>query len=118
VGLVQREMERAGLPTVTLSPIPELTASVGAPRIAGIEYPLGRCFGRPGDADGQRAVLRAALEAATEAAGPGTLVTLPFEWPDPPPRSRSDPPEPPPIVSLLRRRPWLAPRLLRRDPPA
>lgn len=117
MGLVQREIEKAGVPTVTLSPIPELTASVGAPRIAGIEYPLGRCFGRPGDAEGQRSVLRAALEVAVGAGGPGALVTLPFEWPDPPPRSSSDPPVPPPIVSLLRRRPWLAPRLLRRDPP-
>jgi hypothetical protein len=110
-------MERAGLSTVTLSPIPELTASVGAPRVAALEYPLGRCFGRPGDAEGQTEVLRATLDVAVRAEGPGAVVPLPFEWPDPPPRVRSDPPEPPPIVSLLRRRPWLVPRLLRRDPP-
>lgn len=118
MGLVQREIEAAGIVTVTLSTIPELTESVGVPRIAAIEYPIGRSFGRPGDADGQRAVLRAALRVAETAAAPGTVVALPFEWPDPPSRSRSIPAEPPPITKLLKKKPWLLPRLLNRDPPS
>jgi hypothetical protein len=36
--------------------IPEFTASVGAPRVAGIDYPFGRPMGLPGDQAGQRAL--------------------------------------------------------------
>jgi len=118
VGLVQRVIEAAGIATVTLSPIPDLTAAVGVPRVAGIAYPPGRMLGRPGDTDGQTEVLRAALRVAETAQEPGTVVDLPFAWPDPPARVRTGPAEPPPIVTLLKRRPWLLPHLLDRDPPA
>ena len=104
--------------TVTLSPIPDLTASVGVPRLAGIAYPSGRTFGRPGDAGGQTEVLRAALRVTETARDPGTVVDLPFVWPDPPASVQTGPAEPPPIVTLLKRRPWLLPRLLDRNPPA
>ena len=111
-------MERAGLTTVTLSPVPELTAAVGVPRVAAIEYPLGRSLGQPGDADGQRAVLRAALRVVETAERPGTVVDLPFEWPARSTRARKSAVEPPPIAKLLTRKPWLLPRLFSRDVPA
>jgi len=50
-------IEASGVPTVSLSMIPDLTRAVGVPRLAGIGYPLGH--------------------------------------------------PPPPIVELLRRKPWL-----------
>jgi len=78
VGLVQREIEAAGIATVTLSNIPDLTAAVGVPRVAAIEYPQGQLFGSPGDTDGQAAVLRAALSLVNELDRPG-VVDLPFE---------------------------------------
>ena len=46
-----RELEASGIATVCLSMIPELTRATGAPRVAGIAYPLSRPMGRPGDAD-------------------------------------------------------------------
>jgi hypothetical protein len=113
VGLVQRVLEASGISTVTLSWIPDLTRAVGVPRLAGIGYPPGRPLGRPHDADGQRAVLRATLELLASASGPDTYVELPFEWPESPARARNvsrDIP-PPPIVMLLKRKPWLLPRL-------
>ena len=67
MGLVQREMEAAGVATVTLSTLPDFTRSVGAPRVAGIAYPMGMPLGAPGDADGQREVLKAALRVIEEA---------------------------------------------------
>jgi hypothetical protein len=103
--------------TVTLSSIPDLTASTGAPRVAAIEYPCGRPLGQPNDAAGQAAVLRAALNLAETATQPGSVLDLPFEWPEPPSRVKSSPPEPPPIVKLLKRKPWLLPRLFHRNPP-
>ncbi len=112
MGLVARVLEASGIPTVTLSWIPEQTRAVGVPRLAGIGYPAGRCLGRPHDADGQRAVLRATLAVLESASGPDTYVELPFEWPE----SRAQAINaakipPPPIVELLMRKPWLLPRL-------
>lgn len=109
MGLVQRVLEARGIPTVALSMIPDLTRSVGVPRLAGISYPMGRPFGRPHDADGQRAVLRAMLEVLATAPGPDTYVELPFVWPETPAQARNasrDLP-PPPIVELLAKKPWL-----------
>jgi D-proline reductase (dithiol) PrdB len=117
VGLVQRELEAAGLTTITLSNIPDLTASVSVPRIAAIEYPLGRTLGRPGNAEGQRAVLRATLQALEEMDTPGSIKHLPFEWPEPPRKAHSHPPEPPPIAKYLQRHPWHLPKLLSREVP-
>jgi hypothetical protein len=113
VGLVQRVLEASGIPTVALSMIPDLTRAVGVPRLAGISYPMGRPLGRPQDADGQRAVLRATLALLASAFGPGSYVELPFEWPESPAKARcaSRGLAPPPIVELLRNKPWLLPRL-------
>ena len=117
MGLLQREIEAAGLTTITLSSLPDLTASVSVPRLAAIEHPLGRPFGQPGDREGQMAVLRATLQALEEMATPGSVKHLPFEWPEPPRKVRTHPLQPPPIAKYLQRRPWLLPKLLARDIP-
>jgi len=109
VGLVQRVLEAAGIPTVALSMIPDLTRAVGVPRLAGISYPMGRPLGRPHDAEGQRAVLRATLDVLATAPGPDTYVELPFVWPESPAQARNASKDlpPPPIVELVTRKPWL-----------
>ena len=112
MGLAQRVLEASGIPTVTLSWIPELTRAVGVPRLAGIGYPSGRCLGRPHDADGQRAVLRATLELLETATGPDTYIELPFEWTESRAQAINASKIPlPPIVTLLLKKPWLLPRL-------
>ena len=110
MGLVQRVLETSGIPTVSLSMIPDLTRAVGVPRLAGISYPFGRPFGQPHDADGQRAVLRALLEVVASAPGPDTYVELPFTWPESPATARNASKDipPAPIVELLMKKPWLA----------
>ncbi len=112
MGLAQRVLEASGISTVTLSWIPELTRAVGVPRLAGISYPASRPLGRPHDTDGQRAVLRATLELLASASGPDTYIELPFEWPETVAQARNTSQHaPPPISELLRKRPWLLPRL-------
>ena len=111
MGLVQRELEAAGLSTVSLSMIPDFTAKVGVPRLVGIAYPMSRPLGRPGDADGQRAVLAGVLDVLRTAKEPGTYVELPFSWPESVAEARRTTEEPPPIAQLLRRKPWLLPKL-------
>jgi hypothetical protein len=105
------------LTTITLSPVPDLTASVSVPRLAAIEYPLGRTLGQPGDAAGQMAVLRATLQTLQEMNTPGSIRHLPFEWPEPPNQVRNHPPQEPPISTYLKRNPWFLPRLLSRNVP-
>lgn len=97
--------------------IPDLTAAWGAPRVAAIEFPFGRPLGQPHDVATQRAVLRATLEALRDIGSPGTVVHLPFEWPEPPDRVHSHPKEPSPIVQLLGRDPSLFKRLVEGDLP-
>jgi hypothetical protein len=114
VGLVAREIEAAGFSTICLSQMPEWTAVTGAPRIAAIEHPFGQTMGAPGDAAGQTAVLRAALQALAEIEEPGTVRHLPFRWTGPEPEEG----EPPPIVGAILKRPWLYRKLLAGDIPA
>lgn len=97
--------------------MPDLTASVGAPRVAAIEYPLGRTLGQPGDVAGQMAVLRATFAALQAIRTPGEVAHLPFEWPEPPKQVKNEPPEAPPIAKYLARNPWFLPKLLSRNVP-
>lgn len=117
MGLVQRELEAAGFCTINLTPIPDLTASVSVPRIAAIEYPLGRTLGQPCDDAGQTAVLEATLAALESIREPGGIVHLPFEWPEDPKEVQNEPAEPPPIARHIIRHPWQLPRLLKREVP-
>ena len=100
-----------------LTPIPSLALAVSVPRAAAIEYPLGRTLGKPGDADGQRAVLRAVLHALEIIQTPGEIVHLPFAWNADPKDPYGEPPVAPPIARHIMTHPWQLPRLLRRDVP-
>ncbi|MEJ2711100.1 MAG: hypothetical protein P8074_26070 [Anaerolineales bacterium] len=117
MGLVQRAIEAAGISTITLSSIPDLTAAVCVPRLAAIEHPLGYLLGQPGDREGQTAVLRATLQALEVMRAPGSVVHLPFEWPASAGRLSARPPKAPPIGKYLLRHPWHIPNLMRRNVP-
>ena len=113
MGLAQRVVEAAGIPTVALSMIPELTRAVGVPRLVGISHPMGQPFGSPHDAGRQGAVLSAMMDLLATASGPGSYFELAFEWHQTPAQARNasrDVP-PSPIAELLVRKPWLLPRL-------
>ena len=75
---------------------------VGMPRVAAVEHPFGRPYGDVGDAETQRAVLRAALEVAERAKTPGEVTHLPFEWHEAPKQTKWHPPEPAPIIRLMK----------------
>jgi len=90
--------------TVTLEMIWDYTRLIGIPRVAAIEHPFGRPFGDVDDAHTQRAVLIAALGVFESAREPGHVEHLPFEWPEPPGDTRWHPPEPAPIIQLIKQR--------------
>lgn len=77
---------------------------VGMPRVAAIEHPFARPFGKEGDRETQRAVLVAALEVFEKAKEPGHIEHLPFVWPDPPKETKWHPPEPSPIIAAMKAR--------------
>jgi hypothetical protein len=82
VGLVARVLEREGLTTVSLTSAIDVTERVRPPRAAFLNFPLGNATGQPGDAAGQRRVLRGVLGLAETAREPGAIVELPDRWPD------------------------------------
>ena len=88
---------------------------MSVPRIAAIEYPLGRTLGQPCDAQGQMAVLEATLKALETIQTPGEIVHLPFEWPESAEYGHPEPP--PPIVGYLMKHPFQVMKLIRRQIP-
>jgi D-proline reductase (dithiol) PrdB len=55
-------IEGAGIPTVSITLLREVTEQVGPPRALSIDRPLGFPLGRPHDAAGQRRIIMSALE--------------------------------------------------------
>jgi D-proline reductase (dithiol) PrdB len=82
-GLLQRELERAGIPTVSISNTPMMTEKVGVSRAVFIQYPFGRLLGDVGDRAGQRAVCGDMVDMIKTAEGPNSYRHLPYEWPEP-----------------------------------
>jgi D-proline reductase (dithiol) PrdB len=80
VGLIARSLESAGIATLCLTSALSITQAVRPPRAVFLDFPLGHTAGRAGDAEGQRAILLAALRAFETLREPGAVVTLPFSW--------------------------------------
>ncbi len=80
-GIVARALEAAGVRTLVLSGARDISCRVGAPRTVYLHAPLGWLLGLPGDADGQRARLAAAVAAGAELTGAGELVDLDPAYP-------------------------------------
>lgn len=78
---VQREIEMRGIPTVSITVSPEVSAQMRPPRAL---YPkgfkVGNSLGRPGMRELKRNVLRDALQLLTRNTRPGQVVTR--EYPD------------------------------------
>jgi hypothetical protein len=66
VGLIQREMEAAGIRTVSLMNLPNIGKIVRPPRVIQVDYSLGTIFGHAGDRDTQTAILKEAIAYALE----------------------------------------------------
>ena len=75
-------MEERGLVTVSLTQMPYITEKLGVPRAAAIEFPFGMIYGKPGDRDMQLKLLGHMLDAVGEIDRPGTVIELPYTWPE------------------------------------
>lgn len=79
-GLVQREIEAAGIPTTAVSVCPDISEQLRVPRALGLRFPLGNPFGAALDSATQSRVLRDCLSLLESATEPGGIVRLPYEW--------------------------------------
>ena len=62
VGLIQGVIEKAGIPTVSISLLKEVTEKVKPPRALFVDLPLGFPLGRPNDPARQKEIITAALQ--------------------------------------------------------
>lgn len=61
VGLIQRAIEYAGITTVSISLLREITEKIRPPRALFVPFPLGYSLGEPNNPDLQTRILRAAF---------------------------------------------------------
>jgi len=62
VGLIQSAIEKSGIPTVSITLLPQVTERVRPPRALFVNRPLGYPLGAPSDAGVQEKILLAALK--------------------------------------------------------
>jgi len=79
--VLARSIENAGIPTVTVTMMPDLAAKFRLSRVVGVEFPFGHAFGMPNDVQMQRSVCEAALQLLDEATGPESRLDVEIEWP-------------------------------------
>ena len=80
VGLLQGAIEREGIPTISVTVRPEITAHARVSRACYLRFPTGNPMGEPRKPDQQRQLLLAVLEQLAAIQEPETIVELPFRW--------------------------------------
>ena len=80
MGLIARQLEAQGIPTICVSSAHSITASVNPPRAAFVDFPLGHTTGKPHDRAGQRKLMIDVLSALDSIQIPGTIQRLKHRW--------------------------------------
>lgn len=80
MGLVQRAIEAAGVPTVGITLQKEVTRKVRPPRAVYLRYPFGHPMGEPFAIVQQRTILMDALTALETLSVPGQIVEPGYRW--------------------------------------
>ncbi len=82
VGLLQRGLDEAGIPTISITQVPSITRRVKPSLACFVAHPFGLTLRAVGDEGTHEAVLRTVLSEAERDHQPGTIVSTPFRWPD------------------------------------
>ena len=80
MGLVQRAIEAARIPTVGITLQKEITRKVKPPRALYLRYPFGHPMGEAFATAQQRTILTDALAALETITVPGTIVEPGYAW--------------------------------------
>ena len=73
VGLIQSVIEKAGIPTVSVTALREITEKVRPPRALFVDFPLGYPLGAPNDEALQTRIVLSALALLQESVPPPIL---------------------------------------------
>jgi hypothetical protein len=85
VGLIQHQVEEAGIPTISIGNAADRMGHIKPPRALLVKFPRGSMLGEPGNAKRHRRVILDALNALGEMTVPGTVQALPYRWKKPDP---------------------------------
>ena len=85
MGLIQRLVEEAGVPTISMGNAADRMARIKPPRAMLVKFARGSMFGEPGNVKRQRRIILDALEALQTMTEPGTIQELPYRWKQPDP---------------------------------
>ena len=80
MGLIARNVEAAGIPTLCMGSALDILQSVRPPRAAFLDYALGHTTGKPHEPDLQREILIESLDAFSSLKEPGEIKQLLFRW--------------------------------------
>jgi hypothetical protein len=80
VGLIAREIEGRGIPTLSMTSALSITKSANPPRAAYLDFPLGHTAGKPHQRKLNRDIVLDALSAFETLTKPGEVSMLPYEW--------------------------------------
>ncbi len=79
--MLARTIESAGIPTVTVTMMPDLASKTRVSRVLGVEFPFGQAFGMVDVLGMQREVAEAAVTLLEQAKEPETRRDLEIRWP-------------------------------------
>lgn len=80
MGLVARAIEAAGIPTIALSIVKEITEKTPPPRALYMRFPFGHALGEPANRAQQLAIVLRAFQLLFTATAPGTIVDSGYLW--------------------------------------
>jgi len=80
VGLIQRAIEDAGVPTICITLMPWVTEKVKVPRAVSLEFPLGHPLGKSFDQEHQKMILLETLRVLESIKEPGVIIELLYKW--------------------------------------
>lgn len=78
--ILQRAIEKSGIPTVLIAALPPVARQNGSPRIVAPKVPMGANAGEPNNIKMQLAIVKDSLEQLIKIEIPGTIVSLPYEY--------------------------------------
>lgn len=80
MGLIAREIEEQGIPTLCLTSALSITQAVNPARALFLDFPLGHTAGKPHDPKLQDGIIEAALHAFETMTATGSIDRLPLHW--------------------------------------
>ena len=80
MAIVQREIEAAGIATVSVALCRDVVEQIGVPRAVHYRFPFGYTFGDPNDETMHLRILKETLRSCAECEEKGAIVDLPYEW--------------------------------------